>query len=82
MRDKLRECPFCGSKDVSKRLTPGLAWAVGCDNCGCRTREYISSLDAETAWDRRADSKPEESDSFVPDMDFMTMPVPCEDAPF
>lgn len=52
---KLKSCPFCGSNDVTLILSLGLSWFAGCGECGARTREYKSSIDAATAWNRRAD---------------------------
>ena len=60
--EKLRDCPFCGSKDVMKSLGVGLKWTVGCNNCGCRTKECTHSIDAVTSWNRRADDPAEEFD--------------------
>ena len=55
MTKKLKDCPFCGSSDITQVLTVGLRWIIGCNNCGVRTREYTSSLEAVTAWNRRPD---------------------------
>lgn len=52
MKD-LKNCPFCGSKDVRKYLTIGMKWITGCNNCGARTAEFDYSLDAVSSWDRR-----------------------------
>ena len=75
--EKLRDCPFCGSRNVGKHLGVGLMWTVGCDDCGSRTKECTYSIDAVTSWNRRAGDPAEESA-----MDDMSMPMPCEDTPF
>ena len=49
-----KNCPFCGSNDVRRYLGVGLKWIIGCNNCGSRTKEFDSALEANTAWNRRA----------------------------
>lgn len=55
MEEKLRECPFCGSQNVTNVLMPGLTWIIGCHECGCRTAEYTRSFDAMKSWNTRPD---------------------------
>ena len=51
--EELKSCPFCGSKDITKNLSVGLVWIIGCNSCGCRTREHSYRIDAVNAWNRR-----------------------------
>lgn len=62
MREELRECPFCGSSSVTIVLGVGLMWSAGCNECGCRTQEYLHSVDAVTAWNRRPDQRGRQKD--------------------
>lgn len=94
--DKLRECPFCGSKETMLSLSVGMKWLAGCNRCGCRTGEYNYSLDASGAWNRRAADQEEAKhisavmDEMMsrgwPDDDcdenHMSMPMPVEGTPF
>ena len=68
-------CPFCGSKSVQKALLPGFSWVIGCNDCGCRTKEYISSLDAAAAWNRRVVDPDDDPRSVREVMGEMNMPI-------
>lgn len=65
MNPKLKECPFCGSKSAWQAMMPGMMTVVGCDRCGCRTKEYAFPLDAVSAWNRRIASDEEPSNEEV-----------------
>ena len=60
MRDVLEACPFCGSGKVTKNLSIGMKWQVGCNDCGCRTAEYNHSCDAVNAWNKRPEKLQDE----------------------
>ena len=59
MNDGLKECPFCGSKDIHiiDRIdcSNGLNnyYHARCKSCGVMTEEYRSRFDAIIAWNRR-----------------------------
>ena len=96
MNEPLKNCPFCGSKDVTKSLGVGMKWTVGCNNCGCRTRECTHSIDAEDSWNRRVndDCETQRISNIVADMmsrgypdddcdeNHMSMPLPISETPF
>ena len=52
---ELEPCPFCGGEAF---MIHGYDYRVECDNCGCRTQEYVSQEDAAEAWNnRRAEAR-------------------------
>lgn len=95
--NEMNECPFCGSENISRVLTVGMKWMIGCNTCGCRTKEFDSDLEAITAWNRRATNQEDTArhiseimaDTMARvysdddcDENHMSMPLPIEDTPF
>jgi len=55
---ELRECPFCGSKDVKvaqDNYSPMSIYIAYCQDCGASGRLALTEEGAATAWNRRAD---------------------------
>ena len=86
MNKELKNCPFCGSDNITKSLLPGLNWVVGCNNCGCRTPEYSHSCDAVSTWNRRVCTEQEDgirsAGDVISGLGYSSMPAPMEDDGF
>ena len=53
MREKLKECPFCGGAAECETFNDIHLW-VECTCCGARTRtKHGEEVDAIEAWNRR-----------------------------
>lgn len=60
MTNNLKPCPFCGSEDVLYSGVEGLTrdiCSVFCNHCGVTTDFFETKSEAETAWNKRANSK-------------------------
>ena len=59
MSEKLKPCPFCGSKDITIHIFWG-EHRVTCDKCGTQTTGFYKIEEAERAWNKwheRIDNK-------------------------
>ncbi len=56
MPNKLKPCPFCGSKDIQVQNVEGLdTWRyIQCDHCGGRTDGWKGEILARKAWNKRS----------------------------
>lgn len=56
MPNKLKPCPFCGSKDIQVKKVEGLTtWRyIQCDHCGGRTDGWKDETLARKAWNKRS----------------------------
>ena len=54
MNDELKQCPFCGSHDLSIATAPGSSFFVRCNNCESRSAYWKKKSFAVDAWNRRA----------------------------
>ena len=56
--NKLRACPFCGTKPEIKKADGDetCVW-VECQSCGANQEAYDSELKAITAWNKRKRAK-------------------------
>jgi len=55
MNVKFKSCPFCGMNMARFITMPHFKYAIACDECGVRTKEYDSLLEAADAWNKRTD---------------------------
>jgi Lar family restriction alleviation protein len=55
---ELKNCPFCGSKDIGVFQTfyPG-GWVVACDDCHTETGQLNTKDEAVKFWNHREDDK-------------------------
>lgn len=51
---KLKPCPFCGCREIITQ-NPYDEWVVYCAECGSSTAYFDFRVDAEKAWNRRAE---------------------------
>lgn len=51
MAEKLKPCPFCGSKNIL--LTNWGLWRCWCKDCLAKTSDELKKIDAIEAWNRR-----------------------------
>ncbi|MBQ7215217.1 MAG: Lar family restriction alleviation protein [Synergistaceae bacterium] len=82
-----KPCPFCGCEQVSSALMPNMKWIIGCLDCGVRTKEHDSLLEAAETWNRRADhceDAPDEPRHIKDILSDMGLPMgqPAEETPF
>lgn len=55
----LKNCPFCGSRNVAIHLSADARWHwVECGGCGARGPEVRVLMDVAGEWNRRADFEP------------------------
>lgn len=57
MIDKLKPCPFCGSKNIylySNITNITSRWRVLCKDCDAQVGRYVMKEQAVDAWNRRA----------------------------
>ncbi len=52
MNEKLKPCPFCGSKEIVV-IENGGTYDVHCRNCGCGSPYRYKKEDVIKAWNRR-----------------------------
>lgn len=57
----LSHCKHCGAvAHYAKSVTdPHLCWSIQCSDCGISTVSYSQQEMAATAWNRRADVRPD-----------------------
>lgn len=54
MGQELKECPFCGSQNISLMQAPDNEWTVVCHGCHSGTGHSPSKKVATEHWNRRA----------------------------
>lgn len=54
--NELKPCPFCEESKMvfARKILTRNRWHVLCDNCKCRTGQYLTRQEAVEAWNRRA----------------------------
>ena len=62
---KLKNCPFCGSDNLSYGLNDNEDQSIWCENCSAAGPIHIYQIEAEMAWNTRAADKPTTSSSIV-----------------
>lgn len=56
MTDKLKPCPFCGSKNIDLFEHGAIVVFVQCDDCLATFPHFDSKQEAIEAWNRRVDN--------------------------
>lgn len=63
MNNKLKPCPFCGSKNLmqyGKKAGGGVQGYIVCQSCGCENHSFLcenndeAKKEAATKWNKRA----------------------------
>ena len=56
-RDKIKPCPFCGSKSVTIRSVPICLFLATCEKCGASSAVSSSRGEALELWNKRYDNR-------------------------
>ena len=54
---ELKNCPFCGSDNLSYVLNDNEDQSIWCENCSAAGPIHIYQIEAEMAWNTRTDAR-------------------------